>query len=98
MQTSEIIPPIPPEKAFRHNASIATGGVTRTPLYLPLRDREWDFRGSDTQYSTNGLHAYLAAMIPELAAKLINTYVPRKGGVLDPYCGGGAVVVEAVLK
>jgi 23S rRNA G2445 N2-methylase RlmL len=35
-------------------------------------------------------------MIPALARKLIDTYVPESGSVLDPFCGGGAVLVEAI--
>lgn len=37
-------------------------------------------------------------MIPALAGKLIDSYVPPGGTVLDPFCGGGAVLVEAILS
>ena len=57
---------------------------------------DWDFRGCNTRYSTHGIHTYVAAMIPQLARKLIERYVPPKEIVLDPFCGGGAVLVEAV--
>ena len=57
---------------------------------------EWDFRGCDTQYGTHGIHTYVAAMIPQLAQRLIDRYVPKKGVVLDPFCGGGSVLVESV--
>ena len=57
---------------------------------------DWDFRGCNTQYSTHGMHTYVAAMIPQLARKLIECYAPPKGAVLDPFCGGGAVLVEAM--
>lgn len=60
-------------------------------------DGSWDFAGVDTQYSTHGLHTYVAAMIPQLAKRLIDVYVPQKGVVFDPFCGGGAVLVEAIL-
>ena len=59
-------------------------------------DSDWDFAGQDTQFSTHGIHTYVAAMIPLLARRLIDTYIPRGGSVLDPFCGGGAVLVEAV--
>ena len=61
----------------------------------PIID-EWDFAGVDTQYGTHGIHTYLAAMIPQLAHRLIDMYVPRNGSVLDPFCGGGTVLVEAI--
>jgi site-specific DNA-methyltransferase (cytosine-N4-specific) len=59
-------------------------------------DGVWDFASQDTQYSTHGLHTYVAAMIPDLVRKLIETYAPPNGTVLDPFCGGGAVLVEAI--
>ena len=65
-------------------------GVNGTP------DGVWDFAGENTQYSTHGLHTYVAAMIPALARTLIDTYAPSGGSVLDPFCGGGAVLVESI--
>jgi hypothetical protein len=55
---------------------------------------DFDFKGSDTQYSTHAIHTYVAAMVPPLAEALVTTYVPRDEVVLDPFCGGGAVLVE----
>jgi hypothetical protein len=55
-----------------------------------------DFKGVDTQYSTHAIHTYVAAMVPQLAEKLVTTYVPEGESVLDPFCGGGAVLVECV--
>ena len=57
---------------------------------------DWDFRGCDTQYGTHGIHTYVAAMIPQLAARLVNRYTALGDRVVDPFCGGGAVMVEAV--
>ena len=59
---------------------------------------DWGFRGCNTQYGTHGIHTYVAAMIPQLARKLIEDYAPPKGTVFDPFCGGGAVLVEAVYS
>lgn len=61
-------------------------------------DNSWNFEGQDTQYSIHCLHTYLAAMIPQLARRLIDSYVQPGGSVLDPFCGGGAVLVEAILS
>jgi len=66
--------------------------------FRPEEDNSLNFQGIDTQYSTHCLHTYLAAMIPALAHKLIDSYVPPGGTVLDPFCGGGAVLVEAILS
>lgn len=67
-------------------------------LKTEIDDRagEWDFRGRDTQYGTHGIHTYVAAMIPQLARRLIDRYAAARGPVLDPFCGGGSVLVESV--
>jgi site-specific DNA-methyltransferase (cytosine-N4-specific) len=71
----------------------------RQPLpSAEITEEEWNFNGVDTQYSMHGLHTYLAAMIPQLARRLIEQYVPENGCVLDPFCGGGAVLVESILS
>lgn len=57
---------------------------------------DWDFKKSDTRYSTHVTHTWLAAMIPALARKLIEKTKPTN--LLDPFCGGGTVCVEAVLN
>jgi len=61
------------------------------------REGEWDFTGEDTQYLTHGLHPYLAAMIPQIAAKLLELYAPPGTKVLDPFMGGGTVLLESYL-
>lgn len=63
-----------------------------------LNASDWDFKGCDTQYGVHGIHTYVAAMIPQLARKLIDLFAPEKGAVLDPFCGGGAVLAEAILS
>lgn len=69
-----------------------------TPLSgRPLLDVDLDFRGHETQHSTHAIHPYLAAINPPLARTLIETYVPLSGKILDPFCGGGGVLVEATL-
>ena len=55
---------------------------------------DWDFRGCDTQYGTHGMHTYVASMIPQLARRLIEEYTVPGDRILDPFCGGGSVLVE----
>ncbi|MCW3999745.1 MAG: hypothetical protein NWE93_05865 [Candidatus Bathyarchaeota archaeon] len=57
---------------------------------------EWNFNGYNTQYSTHGIHTWLAAMNPPLARKIIKLTKPKR--LLDPFCGGGAVLVEGMLN
>jgi DNA modification methylase len=62
-------------------------------------DGEWDFTGSNTQYLTHKLHPYLAAMIPQIPEKLLSIYIKdERTRILDPFVGGGAVIVEAHLR
>ncbi len=69
--------------------------IFEAEVIQPLNN-SFDFKGSDTQYSTHALHTYVAAMVPELAKVLVQTFVPKGERILDPFCGGGAVLVETV--
>jgi site-specific DNA-methyltransferase (cytosine-N4-specific) len=57
-----------------------------------------NFMGVETQHATHSIHPYVAAINPPLASSLISHYVPEGEVVLDPFCGGGGVLVEAVLQ
>jgi hypothetical protein len=57
-----------------------------------------NFPGVETQHSTHAIHPYVAAINPPLASAVIRHYVPEGGLILDPFCGGGGVLVEAVLQ
>ena len=72
-----------------------------TPLseaFSENMEGEWDFRGEYTQYLTHGLHPYLGSLIPQVPRKLIDMYADSKTRILDPFVGGGSIVVEAYLK
>ncbi len=56
------------------------------------------FKGKETQHATHALHPYVAAINPPLVRALIDTYFPKNQNIFDPYCGGGGVLVEAVLS
>lgn len=57
-----------------------------------------NFNGVETQHATHSIHPYVAAINPPLAASLIRHYVPEGEVMLDPFCGGGGVLVEAILQ
>lgn len=61
-----------------------------------MNENSWDFKNTDTQYSTHSIHTWLAAMIPPLAQKIIKFTNPSR--ILDPFCGGGTVCVESLLN
>jgi site-specific DNA-methyltransferase (cytosine-N4-specific) len=58
---------------------------------------DWTFIHADTSYLTHGLHKYPPRMIPQIASKLNDRYVPKNGLILDPFCGSGTTLVEAIL-
>ncbi len=45
----------------------------------------------------HGFHTYPARMHPDTAARLVRSFVPDGGSVLDPFCGSGTVLVEALV-
>jgi DNA modification methylase len=57
-----------------------------------------NFQGEETQHATHSMHPYVAAINPPLAASLISHYVPKGEVILDPFCGGGGVLVETILQ
>jgi len=58
---------------------------------------DWNFAKADTSYLTHGFHDYPARMIPQIAERLIESYTPQRGKILDPFCGSGTTLVEAEL-
>lgn len=58
---------------------------------------DWNFSKVDTSYLTHGFHDYPARMIPQIAQRLIDRYIPGGGKILDPFCGSGTTLVEAQL-
>jgi hypothetical protein len=45
----------------------------------------------------HGFHTYPARMHPVTAARLVGAFVPAGARVLDPFCGSGTVLVEALI-
>ncbi len=85
--------PLSPER----NIYVYTPGeIVSTSHNRRLEGVDLNFEGESTQHATHALHPYVAAINPPLARKLIDTYVPRKKNVLDPFCGGGGVLVESI--
>ena len=53
---------------------------------------------SDQSYLTHGVHKFPAKFFPELPRYLIRKYSRIGDTVLDPMCGSGTVVLEAMLN
>jgi hypothetical protein len=45
----------------------------------------------------HGFHAYPARAHPVTARRLVEAFAPAKGLVLDPFCGSGTILIEAML-
>jgi DNA modification methylase len=50
---------------------------------------------SATMAHVHGFHTYPARLHPETASRLVESFSPPTGRVLDPFCGSGTVLVEA---
>lgn len=63
-------------------------------------DDSWSFKTANTKEYTHCYHTYPAMMIPQVARRLIEEYVPDDGCnmIFDPYMGSGTSLVEATIK
>ena len=62
-----------------------------------IKEEGWEYATADTQYHVHGIHPYPARMIPQIANRLIRERSGIGDTVLDPFCGSGSVLVEALL-
>lgn len=86
--------------AKRRRALSNVGGKVRSTgdraLVVPLtRALDVDPRDSGDAL-THGFHSYPARMHPSIAGVLLEELRVRGGTVLDPFCGSGTVLVEAM--
>jgi DNA modification methylase len=73
---------------------------TQAALYaeidLELSWSEEALPQSERTKHVHGLHPYLGKFPPQLAEALIERHCPEGGLVLDPFCGSGTTLVEAI--
>lgn len=62
-----------------------------------LEKLDWDFRDSKTGYLTHSIHPYPAKFIPQIPNQLIQELSSLGDSVLDPFCGSGTTLLEALL-
>lgn len=64
---------------------------------LSLAEGALDFAASGNLHTTHGLHAFAARLPPPLARWVIETFTDPGDFVLDPMCGSGTALLEALL-
>lgn len=64
-----------------------------------LPDDYWDFKNSDTQEYTHGLHSYPAVMVCPISRNIIRIMKKIKNvdALFDPFAGSGTVLVEGKI-
>lgn len=62
-----------------------------------LKAIDWDFVDAKTDYLTHALHPYPAKFIPQIPNALIQELSSVGDTVLDPFCGSGTTLVEALM-
>lgn len=63
-----------------------------------MEPHDWTFNGAPTRELTHCYHDYPARMIPQIAAKLLDTFGANATRLFDPYCGTGTSLVEGMIK
>jgi DNA modification methylase len=62
-----------------------------------LHDVDWSFNRADKAHQLHGLHPYPARFVPALPRLLIERLSDPGDLVVDPFCGSGTTLVEALL-
>lgn len=61
-----------------------------------LKKVDWDFTNANSSYLTHSVHPYPAKFIPQIPKTLIRELASTGETVLDPFCGSGTTLVEAL--
>jgi DNA modification methylase len=62
-----------------------------------LHSVDWDFADVPANTGLHAIHPYPAKFIPQIPRQLIQLFDPEERGVLlDPFCGSGTTLVEAI--
>jgi len=74
---------------YGHAAPYAEGVAKLTEI-------DWDFVDAKTGYLTHSIHPYPAKFIPQIPNTLIQELSSVGDTILDPFCGSGTSLVEAL--
>lgn len=89
---------------MRHAKALPTeivSPINGTPLpfsdsLVRLNALDWDFADAKTGFLTHGIHPYPAKYIPQIPNALIQELSSVGETILDPFCGSGTTLVEAL--
>ena len=82
---------------IKKNGVIQIEGDVPPTLEIP-NNAEVLIISKDQSYLTHGIHKFPAKFFPELPRFLIEKYSHKGETVLDPMCGSGTVILEAILR
>jgi site-specific DNA-methyltransferase (cytosine-N4-specific) len=69
-----------------------------TSITEKLKAIAWDFADAKTGEGPHGIHPYPAKFIPQIPRALLKLFHPGDDSpVLDPFCGSGTTLVEAMF-
>ena len=72
------------------------GKFTPTGQVAKLTELDWDFVNANTQYLNHSIHPYPCKYIPQIPSALIRELSLVGDTVLDPFCGSGTTLVQAL--
>lgn len=86
------------------NILVFRSTVQRTSVYGNFNgsekentDTAWNFHDEDTTPHLHALHPFPARFVPQIPRKAIEDYTKPGDTVLDPFCGCGTTLLEAIL-
>jgi len=88
-------PPRPRRSLVQSGGAIRSAGEPETASHLAAAIAAGD--GAPADDLTHGFHTYPARMHPVLAREVIGGLARPGDVVIDPFCGGGTVLVEALV-
>lgn len=79
------------------DAFISSENTSVRATAASLEKLDWNFANSKTGYLTHNIHPYPAKFIPQIPNQLIQELSSVGDTVLDPFCGSGTTLLEALL-
>jgi DNA methylase len=90
--------PKPTAEVRQSELSTAASVKAWTEIYANLNSRDLSFVDSSRRRDIHSIHPYPAKFTAALPAGLINAVMSAPGAVVDPFCGSGTSLVEALRQ